>query len=87
MGMYLGPSPVHARFVSLVFNIHTGLVSPQFHVKYDIAFETIKHSQEEHQWPIKAGFLLSKLFLDSIDTSTALNKPHKTPSKSAISSK
>ena len=41
----LGPSPVHARNVYLVLNITTGLVSPQFHVKFDDLFETTKYAQ------------------------------------------
>ena len=31
-GIYLGQSPIHNRNVALVLNIHTGYVSPQFHV-------------------------------------------------------
>ena len=42
LGIYLGPSPKHARSVSLVLNIHTGLVSPQFHVRHDNFFESTK---------------------------------------------
>ena len=42
LGVYLGESPRHARSVSLVLNTNTGLVSPQFHVKHDDFFETIK---------------------------------------------
>ena len=39
--VYLGPSPRHARSVSLVLDITTGHVSPQYHLKYDEAFETV----------------------------------------------
>ena len=35
VGIYLGKSPIHNRNVSLVLNLSTGLVSPQFHVKHD----------------------------------------------------
>ena len=35
VGLYLGHSPAHARSVALVLNLDTGLVSPQFHVKFD----------------------------------------------------
>jgi len=35
IGAYLGPSEKHARTVHLVLSIKTGLVSPQFHVKFD----------------------------------------------------
>ena len=41
MGINLGPSPRHARSVALVLSISTGLVSPQYHVKFDEFFETI----------------------------------------------
>ena len=41
IGMYIGPSPRHTRSVGLVMNLQTGLVSPQFHVKYDDFFETV----------------------------------------------
>ena len=35
LGIYLGPSPSHARSVALVLNSRTDHVSPQFHVKFD----------------------------------------------------
>ena len=35
LGVYLGPSPSHARSVALVLNPRTGHVSPKFHVKFD----------------------------------------------------
>ena len=38
LGVYLGPSPNHARSVGLVLNPLTGHVSPQFHVKFDDIF-------------------------------------------------
>jgi hypothetical protein len=41
LGLNLGQSPRHARNVSLVLNLNTGLVSPQFHIKHDEFFETI----------------------------------------------
>ncbi|KAL7575399.1 hypothetical protein ACA910_007307 [Epithemia clementina (nom. ined.)] len=41
IGIYLGPSPSHARSVSLVLNPRTGHVSPQFHIKHDDFFETV----------------------------------------------
>ena len=42
MGVYLGRSPNHAQSVALVLNLATGLVSPQFHLKFDDLFETVK---------------------------------------------
>jgi hypothetical protein len=43
LGINLGPSPRHARNVSLVLNLTTGLSSPQFHVKHDEFFETVAY--------------------------------------------
>jgi hypothetical protein len=40
VGLYIGPSPSHARNVSLVLSLDTGLVSPQFHVQHDDFFDT-----------------------------------------------
>jgi hypothetical protein len=44
LGINLGPSPHHARNVSLVLNPHTGCVSPQYHCRFDDFFETVRHS-------------------------------------------
>lgn len=38
LGLNLGPSWTHARNVTLVLNLSTGLVSPQYHVAYDDIF-------------------------------------------------
>jgi hypothetical protein len=38
IGVYLGHSPFHAGSVALVFNPHTGRVSPQYHVVFDDTF-------------------------------------------------
>jgi len=40
IGINLGYSPRHAHSVSLILNLETGLVSPQFHCLYDDMFET-----------------------------------------------
>ena len=40
----LGPSPNHERNVYLVLNLSTGLVYPQFHVKFDGLFETTRYA-------------------------------------------
>ena len=37
LGMYIGPSPRHARTVGLILNIQTGLISPQFHTSNTMA--------------------------------------------------
>ena len=61
LGLYLGPSPRHARNVSLVLNLATGLVSPQFHVSHDDFFETTEdhHHQGPSAWQQLAGFTRS----------------------------
>ena len=41
MGVNLGPSYQHAQTVTLVLNLLTGQVSPQFHVKFDDAFKLL----------------------------------------------
>lgn len=58
IGINLGNSPLHARSVALVLNIETGLVSPQFHVKFDDLFEIVPSSKLSIQWPKRTGFVL-----------------------------
>jgi hypothetical protein len=40
VSVFIGISPTHARSVSLILSLKTGLTSPQFHVKHDDYFET-----------------------------------------------
>jgi hypothetical protein len=57
VGIHLGNSPVHARNVSLVLNVETGLVSPQFHVKYDDFLETTRNTTHFNiRWQSRIGF-------------------------------
>jgi hypothetical protein len=42
IGLYLGLSPRHSRSVALVLNLATGLVSPQYHLRFDNYFETMQ---------------------------------------------
>jgi hypothetical protein len=63
IGIYLGRSPQHARSVALVLNPETGLVSPQFHVKHDGAFQTVPQlygPKQESKWQVKAGLVQVK---------------------------
>ena len=62
IGMYLGPSPTHARSVHLIMSIKTGLVSPQFHVKFDDFYETIKweNYMPKSEWQYKARLMREK---------------------------
>ena len=57
VGIYVGRSPHHGRNVALVLDRETGLVSPQFHVKHDPAFQTVKDIKTPSKWQNKAGFV------------------------------
>ena len=46
LALNLGPSPRHARSVALVLNLHTGMASPQYHVRYDHIFKTVKEGKK-----------------------------------------
>lgn len=59
MAMYIGPSSQHARSVALLLSLTTGLVSAQFHVKFDDSFQTvtgIRNFIVRSSWQTKAGF-------------------------------
>ena len=60
LGIYLGFSTNHARNVALVLNPTTGLVSPQYHVRFDDLFETTRNPRNNAidlaTWQVKAGF-------------------------------
>lgn len=43
MGQFLGFSRQHSSTVAMVRNLHTGYVSPQYHVVFDDKFETVFH--------------------------------------------
>ena len=65
LGVYLGPSPNHARSVALVLNPRTGHVSPQFHVKFDDFFETVQQKSTDldapdPEWKYLSGFAIHK---------------------------
>ena len=57
LGIYLGPSPVHHRNVALILNPTTGLVSPQFHVRFDPEFTTAPDLKNKSSWQYIAGFI------------------------------
>ena len=61
LGAYLGHSPKHSRTVALILNLETGHVSPQFHVKCDSKFETVRKSlgnvNHEPKWERLCGFV------------------------------
>ena len=60
LGLNLGPSPRHAGSVSLVLNLDTAMVSPQYHVQHDDFFETVRptagHEPTFSRWQSLAGF-------------------------------
>ena len=60
VGIYLGYSPQHARTVALVLSLSTGLVSPQFHVRADTRFQTLRKAFDNEypksQWQDKCHF-------------------------------
>ncbi|KAL7483246.1 LOW QUALITY PROTEIN: hypothetical protein ACHAW6_008893 [Cyclotella cf. meneghiniana] len=45
LGLNLRPNPNHARNINLVLNLNMGLISLQFHCRFDDFFETTKHSE------------------------------------------
>ena len=57
VGIYLGKLPMHARNVALIMDRNSGQVSPQYHVKFDVAFDTVQHHPLECTWMAKAGFV------------------------------
>ena len=61
VGIYLGISPKHARSVYLILNPTTGLISPQYHVKFDNLFQTIKDIKISINWKEKCHFQKTKL--------------------------
>jgi hypothetical protein len=73
IGINLGYSSRHAHSVSLILNLHTGLVSPQYHCQYDDLFETTMGTQARSiptsQWQYKAGFTSERPDADEDDES------------------
>ncbi len=57
LGVYIGASPKHARSVGLILNLQTGLVSPQYNVRYDDFFETLdQQAKVKSEWQEKCHF-------------------------------
>ncbi len=58
VAVFLGHSSQHSRTVGLVLSLSTGLVSPQFHVRYDNQFDTIRDGKHQTKslWQSKCGF-------------------------------
>jgi len=68
VGINLGYSSRHALNVSLILNLQTGLVSPQYHCQYDDLFKTTTGTQARSiptsQWQYKVGLTTEKPELD-----------------------
>jgi hypothetical protein len=62
LAICIGPSLQHANSVGLVLSLTMGLVSPQFHIKYDDGFETLCHGAARipSNWQSLAGFEILK---------------------------
>ena len=60
IGVNLGVSNQHARSVALVLNLNTGHVSPQFHIKFDPKFHSVRGSlgniAPPSKWQVECGF-------------------------------
>jgi hypothetical protein len=78
VGIFLGQSPQHARTVALVLDLNTGLISPQFHVKMDPTFQTMRTSFEDQpiksMWMEKCGFL-EDLEIKGFESKTKIKRP------------
>ena len=81
VGIYLGRSPVHAGNVSLVLNLGTGLVSPQYHLVFDDEFTTVKYLQSSNPPPNWANLIKQNTISAPIDPSDAINEAWLHPSK------
>ena len=73
VGIYLGKSPLHARNVALIMDRNSGRVSPQYHVKFDKEFDTVKEPLP-CSWMNKAGFVraISTKHSPKVDGATSL---------------
>ena len=69
-GIYLGHSPCHARSVSLILNLATGLISPQYHVIYDEEFTTVDYLESNiapPNWVALSKHALEHSILPQVD--------------------
>jgi hypothetical protein len=80
IGIHIGRSPHHAKTVHLVLSLKTGLASPQFHLKVDNKFETLRtvygNAPPKSLWQEKCHF---------ISDATAAEKNAKTKSVEKLS--
>ena len=74
IGINIGHSPQHARTITLVLSLTTGCVSPQFHIKVDNKFETLRTVYGGHPpkslWQEKCYFVTSQTSTKASPTPT-----------------
>jgi hypothetical protein len=80
MGMFLGFSHKHSSLVQLVLNLHTGHVSPQYHVIFDDNFETVPSlnlncSDIDDKFASLFNTTAWDFYLDQIDYDDCINLP------------
>jgi Reverse transcriptase (RNA-dependent DNA polymerase)/GAG-pre-integrase domain len=75
LGIYIGRSQQHARSVGLILSTTTGLVSPQFHVRYDDSFETVQNTDTVSHWQDKCGFRESTPTIQREDETRGIEDP------------
>jgi hypothetical protein len=58
VGIYMGMSTIHARYMTLVLNVQTGLVLPLLHIEFDSIFGTVRQAHEglPTQWQVATHF-------------------------------
>ncbi|KAL7475562.1 hypothetical protein ACHAW6_001475 [Cyclotella cf. meneghiniana] len=64
MGQFLGFSCQHLSTVALVRNLHTGYISPHYHVVFDDKFKTIFHTGKSTE---ELDKICNELFVESQD--------------------
>eukprot|EP00804_Cyclotella_cryptica_P001027 CCRYP_008338-RA/>CCRYP_008338-RA protein AED:0.69 eAED:0.69 QI:0/0/0/0.5/0/0/2/0/219 len=64
MGQFLGFSRQHSSTVALVCNLHTGYVSPQYHVVFHDNFQTVFHDGKSSE---ELDKICDQLFVESRD--------------------
>ena len=71
IGLYLGTSPRHSRKVALVLSLETGRVSPQFHLRFDDLFDTLRplagNAVPESKWQAAVGLTTAKKRKPAVD--------------------
>ena len=70
VGAYVGRYPIHAGNVSLILNLSTGHVSPQFHIVFDENVSTVPSLKtDQFQLP---GSSFSKIIENSLRTKISI---------------